>query len=64
MDFRRMTEGEDRWNQDTFNSRSGVPWEPIPGQPGQIELKVRVNMPDQDAPIIVHVLVAAKDPIM
>jgi hypothetical protein len=37
-DFRRMTEGKDRWNKDTFNSFNGVPWEPIPGQPGQVEL--------------------------
>ena len=44
-DFRRIGQPDQRWNLEEFNSFNGVPWEPVPGQPGQIELKSKVNLP-------------------
>ena len=50
-DFRRRV-SEERWVKETFNSWTGVPWCPIPSEPNQIELKVRIRMPDEDGQIV------------
>ena len=46
-DFRRKPIEKERWNKDRLNEFKGVPWEPVPGQGGDIRIKTRVNMPEE-----------------
>jgi hypothetical protein len=51
-DFRRIGLIDQRWNREEMDAFNGVPWEPIPGRPGQIELKSRVNIPDDRGDLV------------
>ena len=44
-DFRRKVILKDRWDREMFNKFKGVPWEPVPGQSGDIELKSKIKLP-------------------
>ena len=44
-DFRRKVILKDRWDKEMFSRFKGVPWEPVPGRSGEIELKCKVSLP-------------------
>jgi hypothetical protein len=50
-DFRRRP-GQERWKKERVDKLSGVPWCPIPSEPGQIDLKVRIRLPDAASQIV------------
>jgi hypothetical protein len=47
-----MAAVETRWNNEKADDVVGVPWEPIPGGPGQIEFKVRVILLYEEGAIL------------
>merc|ERR1712240_708375 len=46
-DFRRKSDENERWNAERFNKFVGVPWEPVPGRSGDIEIKSKVRLPNE-----------------
>ena len=46
-DFRRKSDENERWNVERFNQFVGVPWEPVPGRSGDIEIKSKVRLPTE-----------------
>ena len=47
-DFKRKAVGQGRWSKERVLAVLGVPWEPTPGRMGDIEVRPRVRVQEDD----------------